>query len=149
MNILGVGHVGVVVENIEKAMEFYNGVLGLEVYENPGDWVTDYRETRAMGLPDCLHRLATLKASDGSKIELVEFENPRKLEGSEAADYNGKHHISFLVDDIHAWVKKFEQHGLKPFLDPLPYETDEAEGGTAYWMQLLDPFGVIIELMQC
>ncbi|NBI64167.1 hypothetical protein D3Z38_14155 [Clostridiales bacterium] len=148
MKILGIGHVGVVVKSLEKAIAFYNGVLGLEIAEAPGEWVTDYRETRAMGLPDCLHRIATLKAPDGSKIELVEFEEPRALEGSEVADYNGKHHISFLVDDIDEWVKKLEEHGLKPFLAPLAYETEEAESGTAYWMQLLDPFGVIIEIMQ-
>lgn len=148
MKILGIGHVGVVVESMEKAIAFYNGVLGLEVHEEPGEWVTDYRETRAMGLPDCLHRIAELKAPDGSKIELVEFGEPRTLEGSEAADYNGKHHISFLVDDINAWVEKLAEHDLKPFLAPLAYETDEAESGTAYWMQVLDPFGVIIEMMQ-
>lgn len=36
MKILGFVHAGVVVEDINKAIEFYNGVLGLEVLDGPG-----------------------------------------------------------------------------------------------------------------
>ena len=33
MKILGFVHAGVVVEDINKAIEFYNGVLGLEIVD--------------------------------------------------------------------------------------------------------------------
>lgn len=148
MKILGIRHVGVVVESIPKAIEFYNGVLGLKVYEEASDWVTDFREVHAMGLPDCKHRIATLEAPDKSQVELVEFEDPTVLEGSEMTNYNGKEHISFLVDDISAWVDRLAEEGLAPFSQPLSYETPDAEGGVAYWMQFKDPFGVVVEMMQ-
>ena len=93
MKILGFVHAGVVVEDINKAIEFYNGVLGLEVLDGPGEWVTDFNETRAMGLGDVLHRIAHLKCADGSQVELIEFENSRDLEGSDMSDYNGKEHM--------------------------------------------------------
>ena len=83
MKILGFVHAGVVVEDINKAIEFYNGVLGLEVLDGPGEWVTDFNETRAMGLGDVLHRIAHLKCADGSQVELIEFENSRDLEDSD------------------------------------------------------------------
>ena len=117
MKILGFVHAGVVVEDINKAIEFYNGVLGLEVLDGPGEWVTDFNETRAMGLGDVLHRIAHLKCADGSQVELIEFENSRDLEGSDMSDYNGKEHMSFLVDDIQAYVKKLAEYGLHPLDD--------------------------------
>lgn len=148
MKILGFVHAGVVVEDIYEAIEFYNGVLGLEIDEEPGEWVTDFSETRAMGLGDVLHRIASLKCADGSKVELVEFENSRVLEGSELSDYNGKEHMSFLVDDIYAYVDKLAEYDLKPFAEPMAWETPAAASGKAYWMMFRDPFGVVIEMMQ-
>lgn len=148
MRVLGFVHAGVVVEDIYKAIDFYNGVLGMEISEAPGEWVKDFNETRAMGLGDVLHRIASLKCADGSKVELIEFENSRILEGSEMADYNGKEHMSFLVDDIYAYVDKLAEYGLKPFAAPMTWETADAEDGTAYWMMFKDPFGVVIEMMQ-
>lgn len=148
MKILGFVHSGVVVEDIYKAIEFYNGVLGLEIDEAPGEWVTDFNETRAMGVGDVLHRIASLKCADGSKVELIEFENSKVLEGSELSDYNGKEHMSFLVDDINAYVEKLAEHGLKPFAAPMEWETSAAKDGKAYWMMFRDPFGVVIEMMQ-
>ena len=148
MKILGFVHAGVVVENIHKAIDFYHGVLGLEIDEAPGEWVTDFNETRAMGVGDVLHRIASLKCADGSKVELIEFENPRVLEGSEMSDYNGKEHMSFLVDDIYAYIDKLEEYDLKPFAPPMEWETSDAADGKAYWMMFKDPFGVVIEMMQ-
>lgn len=148
MKILGFVHAGVVVEDIYKAIEFYNGVLGLEVDEAPGEWVTDFNETRAMGLGDVLHRIAALKCADGSKVELIEFENSRGLEGSEMSDYNGKEHMSFLVDDIYAYVDRLSEIGIEPFAKPMEWETSSAASGKAYWMMFRDPFGVVIEMMQ-
>lgn len=148
MIIKGIGHVGVVVENLEEAINFYHGVLGLEVYEEPGEMVTDPEEGYAMGLDDCLHRIATLRATDGTKIELVEFESPKPVKEPETTACLGKHHISFLVDDINAWLEKLKEYDIQPFRAPLSYETDEAEGGIAYWAQMRDPYGVVIEMMQ-
>lgn len=148
MKILGFVHAGVVVEDINKAIEFYNGVLGLEIVDGPGEWVTDFSETRAMGLGDVLHRIAHLKCADGSQVELIEFENPRNLAGSDLSDYNGKEHMSFLVDDINAYVEKLAEYDLHPFAAPMGWETPDAKTGTAYWMMFKDPFGVVIEMMQ-
>ena len=149
MEIKGIVHTGVVVKDIHAAIDFYHNVLGLDVYEDVGEWVTDYEEVHAMGMDhDCLHRIATLQTAEGSKVELVQFEDPRDLPGADAPDFNGRHHISFLVDDIQAWVEKLKEYDIEPFLAPLSYETEDAEGGVAYWMQFRDPFGVIVEMMQ-
>ncbi len=148
MKVLGFVHAGVVVEDINKAIEFYNGVLGLEVADGPCEWVTDFNETRAMGLGDVLHRIAHLKCADGSQVELIEFENSRDLEGSDMSDYNGKEHMSFMVDDIHGFVEKLAEYDIHPFAAPMGWETPDAASGTAYWMMFKDPFGVVIEMMQ-
>lgn len=148
MKICGVGHVGIVVENLEKTIAFYRDILGLTVYEEPGEMVTDPEEGYAMGLEDCIHRIATLVCPDGMHIELVEFEQPHPAHEPETTACLGKHHISFLVDDINAWIEKLAEYDVKPFRAPLAYETDDAESGIAYWAQMLDPNGVVIEMMQ-
>lgn len=148
MEVKSIGHVGVCVKNLEKAIDFYVGVMGLTVVEEPSEMVTDPEEGKAFGFDDCEHRICTLEVPSGQKIELVEFKIPKSPEEQQSHAGIGKHHISFIVDDIHAWVKKLEDAGAKSVYKPIPYETDEAESGTAYWVWMTDPDGIAFELMQ-
>ena len=48
-----------------------------------------------------------------------------------------------MVDDIHGWVKKLEEHGCTAMSQPLSY--DEF-GQTIQWCYVTDPNGIIFEL---
>jgi len=147
MIIKGIAHTGICVKNLEKSIEFYNGVLGFKVVDEPCDMVTDSEEGPAMGFGiDCQHRIAKLEAAPGQYIELMEFGYPvSSIKAPLPLNAIGKHHLSYLIDDVDAWVAKFKELGLEVVYKPLPYETEQ---GTAYWAIVKDPDGIQIELMQ-
>jgi catechol 2,3-dioxygenase-like lactoylglutathione lyase family enzyme len=146
MKVLGVGHTGICVKNLERSLEFYVGVLGFKILDPPCPMVEDPEEGIALGFPDHSHRVCMIEVKPGQLIELVEFGKPQPT-SKEVAPLNqyGKHHISYLVDDIEAWVEKFRSLGLEVNNKPLSYETDV---GLEWWAIVKDPDGIEIELVQ-
>lgn len=147
MRVVGMGHTGITVKNLENSIEFYQGVLGFKVIHQPCDMVTDKEESRALGLPECVHRICLLEVTNGYNIELMEFgnatsPNPEPLPMNQI----GTHHISLTVDNMSEWVKKLTDLKLEFLYKPLPAEM--ADGSTAWWALFKDPDGIIIELMQ-
>lgn len=147
MKVKSIGHTGICVKNLEKSIAFYNGVMGFRVIEEPCEMITDSEEGNAMGFErDCQHRICMLEVIPGQNIELMEFGFPKTaVETPLPMNAIGKHHLSYVVDDISEWVEKFKSEGLDILYRPLPYETDK---GTAYWVIVKDPDGIQIELMQ-
>lgn len=146
MKISGIAHTGVCVQNLEKSIEFYHGVLGFTVVEPPGDMVTDPEEGKGLGFEDCTHRICLLEVAPGQYMELMEFGIPHSpIKIPLPMNALGKMHLSLNVDDIQEWIDKFGQLGLEVVYKPLPYETDK---GMAYWVLVKDPDGIVIELMQ-
>lgn len=146
MKISGICHTGVCVRNLEKSIEFYNGILGFKVVDPPCDMVTDPEEGKGLGFEDCTHRICLLEVAPGQCMELMEFGIPQSpIQEPLPMNALGKMHLSLGVDDVQAWVDKFEELGLEVVYKPLPYETDK---GTAYWVLVKDPDGIVIELMQ-
>jgi catechol 2,3-dioxygenase-like lactoylglutathione lyase family enzyme len=73
--VLGLFHPVVTVSNMDSALEFYTGILGLRV---------TFDEVHApavieqlMGYPDADVRAVVCEGPDGSEIELAEFRRPR------------------------------------------------------------------------
>jgi len=104
MAIQRLEHVGIVVEDLAAAIEFFVD-LGLEPRGEgsvEGDWVG-----RVVGLDDVQVDMAMLQTPDGNgRLELVKFNSPPAQDGSASAPANalGIRHLAFLVDDIHAVV---------------------------------------------
>lgn len=87
--ILGFGHVGVHVADLERSRRFYGGVLGFEVvweYENP-----DY------------HML--FMGKNGCVVEL--------MPGGTPAPDGPLNHLSILVDDVEKAKKELEEKGVR------------------------------------
>lgn len=104
-------HVGVVVEDLEAATEFFLA-LGLERDGEgsvEGGWVD-----RVVGLEGVRSDLVFLQAPDGNgRLELTRFRSPPgEGEGKEeAANAPGIRHLSFAVDEIDATVERLRSHG--------------------------------------
>jgi len=100
MTIRRMDHIGVVVEDLEAAVEFFIE-LGLERQVEGsvgGDWVD-----RIIGVEGTQAELAMLQTSDGhGKLELVKFRSPPAVAGDGQAPANalGIRHIAFEVEDI-------------------------------------------------
>lgn len=141
MKITSMCHCGVTVKNLEKALEFYHGVLGLEIVSPPCPWVLDKEESKALGAPECIHRICSLKTPDGQIVELMDYKDVESPHAESAPVYQvGQHHFSFFVEDFNGAVKELQDYGCEIIYHPLPYEDE-------MWVLAKDPDGIIFELM--
>ncbi len=134
MTILRMDHVGIVVDDLAAATEFFVA-LGLELQGEgtvAGRWVD-----RVVGLEGIRVEYAMLETPDGhGRLELARFETPRSPSGDGHAPANtpGIRHVALVVEDIDAVVTKALAAGatLDREIQERPY------GRTA---NMADPFG--------
>jgi catechol 2,3-dioxygenase-like lactoylglutathione lyase family enzyme len=104
MTTLRLEHVGVVVDDLPAAIEFFAAV-GLEI-EGQGSVEGDLVD-RVIGLKGARSDLAIMQTPDGQgKIELAKFHAPTfdGVSGPEPSNAPGLRHVLFAVEDIHAVV---------------------------------------------
>ena len=100
MTITHMDHVGIVVDDLAAATQFFVQ-LGLELTGEgtvEGDWVD-----RVIGLEDVRSEIAFLQTPDGhAQLELSRFHNPPSQGDDRPAPANtrGIRHLSFVVDDL-------------------------------------------------
>jgi catechol 2,3-dioxygenase-like lactoylglutathione lyase family enzyme len=142
MGIRRMEHVGIVVDDLEAAAEFFVA-LGLELRGKgrvEGDWVG-----RIIGLDDVKAEIAMLRAPDGGgEVELVKFHSPPMQDGGPDApsNFSGLRHLSFLVDDIDAVVAGLEERGEELVGELVRYEN-------SYRLcYVRGPEGIIVELAE-
>jgi catechol 2,3-dioxygenase-like lactoylglutathione lyase family enzyme len=113
MTIQRMAHVGIVVDDLAAATEFFVE-LGLELQgEGPveGRWVD-----RVVGLDGVQADIAMLQTPDGhGRLELNKFHTPSTQGGNRHAPANtpGIRHIAFAVEDIDAVVSGLRARGAE------------------------------------
>jgi catechol 2,3-dioxygenase-like lactoylglutathione lyase family enzyme len=135
-------HVGIVVEDLAAATEFFTE-LGLErqgAGQVEGDWVD-----RIVGLEGVQAELAMMQTPDGhSRIELVKFHSPPSQgdDGHAPANARGIRHITFAVDDLDAVVARLRAYGGELIGEVENYED-------IYLLcYIRGPEGIIVELAE-
>jgi catechol 2,3-dioxygenase-like lactoylglutathione lyase family enzyme len=146
MRARGVHHVGITVPDLDRGIEFYVGVLGLEFFDPPSP-VFDHDELGpAVGVPGAALRQVNLSCGD-SIVELLEYTSPP--EGSPTpvrADQRGAAHLALHVDDAAATKAELEAHGVE-FLGEVN-AVDEGVLAGWRWVYFRDPFGIVLELVE-
>ena len=141
MAIKRMEHVGIVVDDLPAAIEFFVE-LGLEPRgkgQVEGEWVE-----RIVALDEVKVEFAMLRAPDGGEIELVKFHSPPTRAGDPQAPANtpGLRHLAFLVDDIHTVVADLQARGTELVGELVRYEN-------SYWLcYVRGPEGIIVELAE-
>jgi catechol 2,3-dioxygenase-like lactoylglutathione lyase family enzyme len=113
MTIQRLDHVGIVVDDLAAATEFFVE-LGLELRGEgsvEGRWVD-----RVVGLDGVRAEIAMLQTPDGQgRIELTRFQAPSAEGGNGLAPANtrGIRHLAFAVDDIDAAVAGLRARGAE------------------------------------
>ncbi len=113
MTIERMDHVGIVVDDLLGAIEFFVE-LGLELQGEAsveGRWVD-----RVVGLDGVQAEIAMLQTPDGhGRVELAKFHAPAAQGGDRHAPANalGIRHITFAVDDIDAVVARLRARGAE------------------------------------
>jgi len=142
MGIQRMDHVGVVVDDLEAATEFFVE-LGLEPQGTgrvEGDSVD-----RIVGLDGIQAELVMLETADGhGRLELVKFHSPPLEEGDPQAPSNtpGLRHIAFQVEDIDDLVAGLRGRGTELVGELVRYEN-------SYRLcYVRGPEGIIVELAE-
>jgi catechol 2,3-dioxygenase-like lactoylglutathione lyase family enzyme len=152
MTIQRMDHVGVVVNDLDAAKEFFV-VLGMEVLGESsveGDWVD-----RVVGLDDVRVDVAFVQTPDGhSKLELTRFHHPPASTAEPDAPPNtvGLRRLMFAVDDIDAVVDRLRAHGADLIGEVARFDgPSAADGGSRASYRLCyvrGPEGIIVALAQ-
>jgi catechol 2,3-dioxygenase-like lactoylglutathione lyase family enzyme len=143
MTVQRLEHIGIVVDDLTAATEFF-AALGLELEGEAsvqGDLVD-----RINGLEGVRAKVVILRTPDGNaKVELAKYHSPA-YGGADApappANTPGIRHILFVVDDIKASLAALRAHGGELVGELVNYEN-------SYWLcYVRGPAGIIVELAE-
>jgi len=143
-------HVGIMVGEMDKAIEFYTKALDLEIVMGKSK-VIEEKET-AIGAM-CIavfgegfkgFNIAHLVTKDGIGFELFEM---KEREERHTVDFSkiGIFHFCLETDDFHGVIKKVEQFGGKVRMDIMRYHPED-DNKTQKMVYLEAPFGNLFEL---
>lgn len=140
--IKAIRHIGIVVSDIDKSLEFYIDSLGLRIKK-------DMLEQGAFidaisALRDVQVRTVKMEADDGNLVELLWYKShPRVSGGSKDICEIGASHPAFTVEDLDAEYKRLGERGII-FNCPPQISPD----GFAKVTFCRDPDGTLIELVE-
>ncbi|OEE37026.1 VOC family protein [Vibrio ordalii] len=143
-------HVGIMVGDMDKAVEFYTQALGLKIVMN-NTQVIEERES-AIGRM-CIavfgegfkgFNIAHLVTTDGIGVELFEM---KEREERHEVDFSrlGIFHFCLQTDDFEGAIKRIEQYGGKARMDIMRYHPED-DNKLSKMVYLEDPFGNLFEL---
>ena len=115
MAVLRVGHVGICVSDLSRALAFYCDLLGFRPLSETG--VADALSAKLLGLPE-IDQTTAFVERDGVRLALFAFRRPGTLAGPSPRPMNqtGLAALMLRVDDLDATVAKIRAAGF-PVLD--------------------------------
>ena len=142
MRIHRLDHVGVVVQDLAAAKEFFLN-FGLEVQGEMG--LESELLDAVTGLKNAKTQMVMMQTPDGeATVELVKFLRPSDEKDIQHPSVYalGMRNICFAVEDIEAIIAKLKKNGVKPFSEIQNYE------GIYKLCYLHGPEGIILELAE-
>ena len=143
-------HVGILVGEMAKAVEFYTKALGLEIVMNETK-VMEEQET-AIGKM-CVavfgegfkgFNIAHLVTEDGIGVELFEMKDREEKHNVDFSKI-GIFHFCLQTDNFQSVIDKVEQYGGKVRMDIMRYHPED-DNKPYKMVYLEDPFGNLFEL---
>ena len=140
-------HLGLTVSDIERAIEFYRDVLGMEVVGRRPSVKTDY-VAQQTGYPDVELNVASFRISPTSEqtLEVVQYMSHAGKASQPATNQPGTSHLCLLVDDLRAGYDDLSAHGVRFKSAPVTITAGPNKGGLVVYF--FDPDGYTIELFQ-
>ena len=121
MAMKNIRHVGIVVTDMERSLEFYRDILGLKPvidFTEKGQFIDTISNAGGIDL-----RMVKLIAEDGSMIELLHYvSHPQPERGENKLYETGPTHVAFTIDDVDKtyadWISKGVKCNSKPTVAP-------------------------------
>jgi len=141
MTVIGYRHTGLIVSDLKKSLEFYEGFLKLEVLQNNKD-ESDYI-AEITGLNGLIAEYAKLLVPGGSVLELLTYPSHPELRGKRKIHQPGEAHLAFQVNSIEDMFTKVVSAKI-PYISP-PVLSSEKIAKVFF---CLDPDAYRIELVE-
>ncbi len=144
MKVHGIHHAGLVVDNLDAAVEFYCALCDMEIIERDRWRAPAPLEDQAVGLSGSSADGVMLRGS-GSYLELWQYSAPAQAAESPAtldAHELGLRHLAVEVTDVAEALDRVVELGGGRMGDPVRLDSSGAEV-----VYCRDPFGTILELM--
>jgi len=142
-----IDHVGITVSDLDRAIDFYCGVLGLELL---GTTRLDSPDMAALlGLDAVDATVADLDSHDGRVVELIQYHAPAAEAIQYAAASPASMHIALTVADLAA-VRERLRDARTEVISTRPITISDPGGrwDGATCLYIRDPDGAILELVQ-
>lgn len=144
-DVTAITHIGLAVPDLEEAIQWYEKVLGFELFAGPYQF--DQQEFEAGNMTNDLQgeniqkmKNAHMTCDNQVGIELFEFQDPVLAE--ERTDRLGYFHICVIVDNVEEVADVIEQTGGKR----KSKLWNTRQGKPYYLIYCEDPYGNILEL---
>ena len=137
-------HVCVIVSDLERSLQFYRDVLGLEVLERV-DLIAGKEASLGVGLPNARFELIHLGAGEGpTRLEMLHYFSPesRPLPPEKRSNDIGTAHAAFRVKNIEAYYNRLREKDVR-FIS----EIQESSTGERF-CYFYDPDGAILEIIE-
>ncbi|ESP87039.1 VOC family protein [Candidatus Halobonum tyrrellensis] len=138
MTDLQAHHYAVTVADLDRALEFYRDVLGLDVVDEFS--LSDESFATAVGVDGATGSFVHLDA-DGVRVELIEYDPEGAAVDDQSVNQAGATHLGLSVSDVDAFYD-----GLPEDVETLspPQTTDSG----ARILFVRDPEGTLVELLE-
>jgi len=146
-----VDHANIVVDDLEKMVDFYHRVLGFAVTKRvtiSGPWVS-----ATVGLHDAIGDVVYLELPAGPRVELIRYVQPKGLtpQGIDRSNTRGLRHLAFRVSDLDAAAAKLLAADVRPLseVQSVPDSQVTYAGGVRKRLVYFrDPEGNLLELCE-
>jgi catechol 2,3-dioxygenase-like lactoylglutathione lyase family enzyme len=140
--ILATRHVGIVVQDLERCLEFWRDLMGVKVavdFWEEGTFIDTVQSLNGVRV-----HMIKLTAPDGSMIELLKDEShPTPPAERNTLCDRGIRHIAFTVADVGASWRRLSESGCQTLSAPIT-----SPDGKARLFFARDPEGNLLEIVQ-
>ena len=140
-------HLGVTVADIDRSIEFYRDILGMELIGRRPCVEADY-VAKQTGYEGVQLSVASFRVSADSPqtLEVVQYLNHAAEAGDQATNRPGNTHLCILVDDLQQAFDDLSEQGVQFKSDPVTITAGPNEGGLVVYFY--DPDGYPLEMFQ-
>ncbi len=118
-------HSGFIVRDVDRTVEFYTNVLGLNVamrMERQGEFID-----QVLGFTGARIKGAFLDLGDGHQLELIQYLSPASGPGGINRNDLGAAHVAFYVEDIDQFYAEKSRQGLRPINPPAEHRDEQGK----------------------
>jgi catechol 2,3-dioxygenase-like lactoylglutathione lyase family enzyme len=128
MPVVGAHHTSFTVADLDRSIEFFRDVLGLELmYQRE---IGDDYFGKIVGLPDSVVKVALFRLpGTGHHLELFQYLQPTGRAVQARPCDPGSSHLALLVDDLSAFHAQLQGRGVAFVSQPVPVTAGPSRGG--------------------